>query len=189
VTTQFSLFSESEVPEGFILRSDVVPATDEAALLAALRSIPFRDFEFRGFRGKRRVVSFGWQYDFNVLRLKRADAIPPFLQPLRGVAAVLADVPPAAFEHALVTEYSPGAAIGWHRDRPEFGKVAGISLAASCRLRFRRLRGASWERKAIELPSRSAYVLDGPARSEWEHSIPPVTSLRYSITFRTISGA
>ena len=90
--------------------------------------------------------------------------------------------------HALLIEYAPGAGIGWHRDRPEFGDVIGISLLAPARLRFRRKVGTKWERTALTAEPRSAYLLRGPARTEWEHSIPPMETLRYSITLRTLKA-
>jgi alkylated DNA repair dioxygenase AlkB len=106
--------------------------------------------------------------------------------PLRKQAAAFAGLAPMEIEHALVTEYTEGAAIGWHRDRPVFGDVIGISFDSACRFRFRRKRGAGWERAAVTLEPRSAYILRGPARTEWEHSIPPAEALRYSVTFRTV---
>jgi alkylated DNA repair dioxygenase AlkB len=111
--------------------------------------------------------------------------MPPFLLPLRRRAAALAGLGPAAFQHALVTEYAPGAGIGWHRDKPHFDEVIGVSLLAPCRLRFRRRRGAGWERCAVPLAPRSAYLLAGPAREDWEHSISAMSALRYSVTFRS----
>jgi alkylated DNA repair dioxygenase AlkB len=129
-------------------------------------------------------VSFGWRYDFNERELQQADDMPPFLLPLRQRAAAFAALPPSGFQHALVTEYSPGAAIGWHRDKAVFAEVVGVSLLAPCRFRFRRKQGSKWERASLTLEPRSAYLLRGPARSEWEHSIPDVDRLRYSITFR-----
>ena len=176
----------TEHPDGFAYHPDVVPPADEAELIARLPELDFRDFEFRGYRGKRRVASFGWRYDFNIGRLERADEMPGYLRAVADRAARLAGVAPADFAHVLVTEYAPGAAIGWHRDRPEFGDVVGVSLGASCRLRFRRGRAGAWERATIVLAPRSAYLLRGPAREQWEHSIPPVDRLRYSLTFRSL---
>jgi alkylated DNA repair dioxygenase AlkB len=158
----------------------------ERQLMREFCALPFRPFEFQGFLGRRRVVFFGRRYDFNDRSLGPAEPIPSFLEPLRDAAAGLAGVASGRFAHALVTEYAPGAAIGWHRDRPEFGVVAGVSFGAPCRFRLRRRAGAGWERRLVELQPRSAYVLDGPARSEWEHSIPAVEALRYSVTFRTV---
>jgi alkylated DNA repair dioxygenase AlkB len=151
--------------------------------------LPFREFEFRGFKGKRRTVSFGWRYDFNVRELQLTETIPTFLLALRQKAAEFAGLSEDGLQHALITEYSPGAAIGWHRDRPEFENVIGISLGAPCLFRFRRKKGTSWERASIELQPRSAYLLRGPARTDWQHSIPPVETLRYSITFRSLRGS
>jgi alkylated DNA repair dioxygenase AlkB len=108
---------------------------------------------------------------------------------LRDRAAAFAGIDPMALEHALLTEYSAGAGIGWHRDRPVFDDVIGISLGAPCRFRLRRKQGASWQRAAIELLPRSAYLLRGPVRREWEHSIPPLDELRYSVTFRSVKAA
>ena len=112
--------------------------------------------------------------------------IPAFLLPLRNKAAEFANLSEDRLQHALITEYAPGAAIGWHRDRPEFEEVIGISLGAPCLFRFRRKAGTRWERASIELQPRSAYVLRGPARWDWQHSIPSVDELRYSITFRSL---
>ena len=152
--------------------------------------------------GRRRVVSFGLHYDFAERRVRDAAELPAFLLPLRDRAAGFAGLTAAALEHALVTEYTPGAAIGWHRDRPVFGDVIGISFGSSCRFRFRRAlpdtppqaaegrvgarRGSGWERASLLLEPRSAYLLRGPARHQWEHSIPPAEDLRYSVTFRSV---
>src|SRR5262249_45751079 len=138
--------------------------------------------------GKRRTVSFGLHYDFNGGGLKRADELPEFLQAVRARAAAFAGINSSELQHALLIEYGPGAAIGWHRDRPQFGGVVGIPLLGPCSFRLRRKRGDKWERRSILAEPRSGYLLRGPARSEWEHSIPPVDRLRYSITFRTLSA-
>jgi alkylated DNA repair dioxygenase AlkB len=132
------------------------------------------------------VVSFGWRYDFNTSRLQPADPMPDPLLALRDKVAAFAERPAGEFAHALVTEYAPGAPIGWHRDRPEFGIVVGVSLLSPCVFRLRRRAGRGWERAAFTALPRSAYLLSGPARSEWEHSVPPVGALRYSVTFRTL---
>ena len=105
---------------------------------------------------------------------------------MRDRAALLADVAPDAFVHALIIEYARGAGIGWHRDRPVFGDVVGISLGSDVPLRFRLREGAKWRRFTLTAKPRSAYLLRGPAREEWEHSIAPVAALRYSITLRTL---
>ncbi|HEX6441976.1 MAG TPA: alpha-ketoglutarate-dependent dioxygenase AlkB [Stellaceae bacterium] len=175
----------SALPEGFAYREDFVSAAEEAELISHIAGLELREFEFHGYLGKRRVTSFGLRYDFNDMAVHDATEIPEFLLPLRDRAAAFAGVAPEALAHALVTEYTLGAAIGWHRDRPVFGDVIGISLGAPCRFRFRRKRGQGWERKSLTLLPRSAYLMRGPARHEWQHSIPPVEALRYSVTFRS----
>jgi alkylated DNA repair dioxygenase AlkB len=162
---------------------------EERALLDKLPGLPFKEFEFHGFLGKRRTVSFGWHYDFNGGGLKQADELPDFLTPLRRRAAEFAGLNPTALEHALVIEYKPGAGIGWHRDRPQFGDVIGISLLAPCTFRLRRKAGSAWERRSLTAEPRSAYLLRGASRTQWEHSIPPLETLRYSVTFRTLREA
>jgi alkylated DNA repair dioxygenase AlkB len=176
--------SDVLLPEGFKYRRGFLTEREECDLIAHIRSLPFKDFEFHGFLGKRRVVSFGWKYDFNERELQKADDMPPFLLPLRARAAAFAGLDPSAFQHVLVTEYAPGAGIGWHKDKAVFDEVAGISLLAPCRFRFRRKRGDKWQRAQIVAEPRSAYLLRGPARTEWEHSIPEMDRLRYSITLR-----
>ena len=176
-------------PEGLTYRPELISSTEEQALVARLESLPFKPFEFQGFLGKRRTVSFGWSYRFDGSGLAPADPFPDWLLPLRDRAAGFAAIPPDAIEHALLIEYGEGAGLGWHRDRPIFGDVIGISLLSPTPLRFRRRQGAKWERFTLSAEPRSAYLLRGPARSEWEHSIPPVEALRYSVTFRTMKQA
>src|SRR4051812_35544547 len=173
-------------PAGFRYRPDVVSEADEKRLVQELANLEFAPFEFHGFLGKRRVVSFGRRYDFNEGGLKGAEEMPAFLLPLRDAAAGAFGLDPSNFQQVLLTEYAPGAPIGWHKDRSVFGDVIGVSLLSPCSFRFRRKLRAKWERQAIVLQPRSAYLLTGPARSEWEHSIPPVDELRYSVTFRTL---
>lgn len=177
----------SGLPEGLVYRPGLVGEADERALLERVRGLPFREFEFHGFTGRRRVVSFGWRYDFSARHLQKADDIPDFLLPLRAEAAAFGGLDPAELQHVLVTEYAPGAGIGWHRDKDVFGRVVGVSLLSPCALRFRRRSGAGkWERARLEAEPRSAYLLSGPARSAWEHSIHAVAALRYSVTFRNM---
>jgi alkylated DNA repair dioxygenase AlkB len=174
------------LPEGFAYEQDVLRTDEEAALVDRLAGLEFAPFEFRGYQGKRRVVSFGWRYDFSAGALCPAPPIPDFLEPLRTRAAEAAGLVAADLRQVLVTEYAPGAAIGWHRDRPEFAEVVGVSLRSPGLFRLRRRRGPGWERASLTLEPRSLYVLAGPARYDWEHSLPPVTALRYSITFRRL---
>lgn len=185
---QADLFGEPNAhPEGFRYAPDIVSADEEKALVDAMAPLPFKEFEFQGFLGKRRVVSFGWRYDFNGGGFHKTSAMPGFLLPLRERAARFAGLDADALVHALVLEYPPGAAIGWHRDRPVFHDVVGVSLASPCTFRFRRKRGTTWERRSLTAEPRSIYLLRGPSRTEWEHSIPGVDALRYSVTFRSLT--
>jgi alkylated DNA repair dioxygenase AlkB len=187
MTAQMDLFAAGPaLPSGLSYAPDVLTREEEAELTRCLAGLPFSPFEFQGFTGNRRVISFGWRYAFDGSGLHRADPIPDWLLPTRQKAAAFAGLDAATFEHLLLTEYAPGAAIGWHRDRPVFGEVVGLSLLSPARLRFRRKRGAKWERADLIAEPRSAYHLTGEARTEWEHSIPAVEALRYSITFRTL---
>jgi alkylated DNA repair dioxygenase AlkB len=182
---QIGLFDAAAgLPEGFRYQPDLVTVPEEQDLVRRIETLPFREFEFRGFTGKRRVVSYGWRYDFNQHVLEQADDMPAFLLALRERAGAFAGIPPDKLQQALVTEYSPGTPIGWHRDRPQFGDVVGISLLSAASFRLRRKAGTKWERVSLTVEPRSAYLMRGPSRDEWEHSIPPVERLRYSVTFR-----
>ncbi len=172
------------LPEEFRYQPDFLTADEEHELTEQFGDLPFKEFGFRGYRGNRRVLSFGWQYDFNRMELQRTDDMPAFLFPLRERAARFAGLEAPEFQHVLLTEYAAGAGIGWHKDKPMFAEVVGISLGSPCVFRFRRKAGAKWERTSVVTEPRSAYLLQGPSRTEWEHSIPTVDSLRYSITFR-----
>jgi alkylated DNA repair dioxygenase AlkB len=176
------------LPPGFSYQADLMSVAEEARLIEKLQDLPFREFEFQGFVGKRRVVSFGWKYDFNTHELQKADDLPAFLRPLREQAAAFAGMEAGQFQQALITEYRPGAAIGWHRDRAVFGEVIGVSLLAPCVFRLRRKTGTTWQRASTVAEPRSVYLLEGPARGEWEHSIPAVAQLRYSVTFRNFKS-
>jgi alkylated DNA repair dioxygenase AlkB len=173
------------LPEGFHYRPDLIVPAEEQALIGALQALPFKEFDFHGYLGRRRLVYFGCRYDFSS-GLHPAEPMPEFLWPVRDKAAAFAGLQPEQLEHVLLTEYRPGAPIGWHRDRPAFGDVIGISLLSPCTFRFRRKRGTGWERASLIAGPRSAYILRGPSRHEWQHSIPPMDRLRYSITFRTL---
>jgi alkylated DNA repair dioxygenase AlkB len=176
------------LPDGFAYRPDFLSAAEERDLAAWLATLPFQAFQFRGYEGKRRVVSFGWQYDFTRSHLIKADDMPGELLAVRARAAAFAGLAPEDLQQCLLNEYLPGAPIGWHRDRPMFEKVVGISLLAPCNFRLRKRIGESFERAAVELQPRSIYAMTGEARSVWEHSIPPVKAHRYSITFRNFRG-
>jgi len=175
-----------ELPEGFAYQPDLVSPDTERMLLERLRELPLKDFEFQGYVGKRRVLSYGWEYDFNKRVLRKAAEVPSFLLSLREMAAAWAGMEAAQLQQVLLTEYDVGAGIGWHRDKSAFGDVVGVSLASPCLFRLRRKSGDRWERVSLRLEPRSAYLLRGPSRTEWEHSIPEAEALRYSITFRTL---
>jgi alkylated DNA repair dioxygenase AlkB len=172
-------------PPGLAFREDFVSVDEERSLLEHARALPFQPFQFHGWTGNRETVSFGWRYDFNQARVEPAPPIPGFLLPLRERAAAFAGVAPGAFEQALVIRYDIGAGIGWHRDRPVFDQVLGLSLLNACVLRFRRRLVGGFERFALNAAPRSAYLLTGEIRHSWEHSIAPVTEPRISITFRS----
>lgn len=175
-----------DAPRGLVLVPEFVTAAEESELLAFISGIEFRTLQMHGVTAKRRIKQYGWHYAFESYRLTATDPIPDDFGPLRTRAALLAGIDASEWAEVLVTEYSHGAGIGWHRDAPAFGIVAGVSLGASCRMRFQTGAGAARKTYAIELPGRSIYLLTGEARTKWQHTIPPTRNLRYSITFRTL---
>ena len=190
MTAQLALFEAPapKGPEGFVYRPDLITPEEEVALAAQFQSLPFKPYEFRGYLGARRTVAFGWRYADDGKAIVKVQAIPDFLLEVRAKAAAFAGLDPEALAQALVTEYPPGAPIGWHRDRPAFGQVIGVSLLAPAPLRLRLERPeGGWDRVTQELEPRSAYLLSGAARHRWQHSIPPLKQRRYSITFRTLA--
>ncbi len=183
---KYMLSGLPDLPEGFRYKPGLIDETAELSLIRQLEKLQFSPFQFHGFEGKRRVVSFGWRYDFNGGGLQKTDPFPSFLLPVRDAAAAAFGLEGSTLEQALLLEYGPGASIGWHKDRPIFGSVIGISLLSPCTFRFRRKNGTKWERKSITAEPRSAYLLQGQSRNDWEHSIPAVSEKRYSITFRSL---
>jgi alkylated DNA repair protein (DNA oxidative demethylase) len=181
--SQVSLFDA--MPPGLRVRDEFITAPEEAALIETFATLPFQPFAFQGWFGRRETVSFGWRYDFNDARLHPAPPMPDFLLPLRERAAEFARLSPEALEQALIIRYDPGAGIGWHRDRPVYHRVVGLSLESACVLRFRRREGARFRRFSLDAQPRSAYLLSGEVRHEWEHSIAPVEQRRFSVTFRS----
>ena len=180
------LFDAPLVP-GLAYREGLIDAEEEARLIAEIDRVELSPFRFQGWTGKRLTRTFGWRYDFDDRSFEPADPLPDWLFPLRGKAGAFGGIDPDEFVHALVTRYDPGAGIGWHRDRPQFGKVVGVSLGAPETLRFRRRTEKGFQRASLELQPRSAYLLSGEAREQWEHGIAEHGSLRYSVTFRTLS--
>lgn len=172
------------LPDGFAYCANMLSPREEAAAVRHFEALPLKPFEFHGYLGNRRIVSYGWRYDYAERGLRDSTPIPQFLDEMRNAAAQFAGVSAASLQQALVTEYAPGAGICWHRDKPMIEDVMAFSFLSSCRLRFRRKRGERWERAAIEIAPRSMYLLRGPARHAWYHSIPSVSTLRYSVTFR-----
>jgi alkylated DNA repair dioxygenase AlkB len=178
--------ARDDLPEGFRYQPELITAAEEAELVRQLESLAFQPFDFHGHLANRRVAGFGLRYDFDQRKVVEAPPIPAFLMLLRDKVAAFARLPADAFVQVLINEYRPGAGIGWHRDKPHFDAVAGVSLLAPCSFRLRRKNGARWARQTVTLEPRSAYLMTGPARTEWEHSIPPVAAHRYSITLRTL---
>jgi alkylated DNA repair dioxygenase AlkB len=190
---QAALFSELRTkpeqltPPGFRYQENLITEAAEAALVAWLQTLDLKPFEFHGHLGNRRVISFGLRYDYSRRSVEAASELPPFLNQLRTQAAEFAGRNVNEFRQAGVNEYRPGAGIGWHKDKAQFGIIIGVSLLAPATMRFRRAQDRGWARVSQTIAPRSMYVLSGEARTDWEHSIPPVDTLRYSLTFRTLS--
>jgi alkylated DNA repair dioxygenase AlkB len=183
---QLALFKTESLPSGMRYEQDIITPGEEETLVAFIRTLPLKPFEFvGGFTGNRRVMSFGWRYDFGKARLEETQPIP---RGLRDKAGAAFDLDPNGLKHALVTEYASGAGIGWHKDRPDFAEVIGVSLLVPCKFRLRRKQAGKWLRVTLEAEPRSAYLLSGEVRRDWEHSIPALEELRYSVTFRNLVG-
>src|SRR3984957_12196812 len=174
------------LPEGFRYCPGILSPEEEQALARELAKLPFKPFDFHGYLANRQVVSFGYRYDYDRRAVVEAAPLPSFLVSLRTKIAETFDRPADAFQQVLINEYRPGAGIGWHRDKAQFDEVVAVSLLAPCTLRLRRKAGAAWDPASLTIEPRSAYLLSGPVRREWEHSIPAVDRLRYSITLRTL---
>jgi alkylated DNA repair dioxygenase AlkB len=183
---QAELFAEPALPEGFVFQVDFIGADEERALLEQIARLPLEEAKYKQYTARRRIAYFGFGYDFTSNRLGEAPPAPAFLAPLRDKVASWMDLQPAELEQALVTEYRPGTPLGWHRDAPDFGRVAGVSLGGWARMRLRHYPPDKQAPLALELAPRSAYHMQGAARWRWQHSIPATRELRYSITFRTL---
>jgi alkylated DNA repair protein (DNA oxidative demethylase) len=181
------LYTAAAPPAGLLYKAEIISQHEECALIAQIRDLPFSQIRMHGVVAKRKVVHFGWVYGYESWKITPGPAIPVFLLSLRACAAELISCTLEELAEVLVTQYPPGAGIGWHRDAPMFGTVVGVSLLNACRLSFQRRKANARETFAITLEPRSAYVLRGPARYAWQHSIHRTPSLRYSVTFRTMS--
>ena len=181
------LFDIPAVP-GLDTRPAFLTPAEEHALIAAIDAVDLAPFRFQQWTGKRLTHSFGWQYDFQSGALGRGEPMPDWLLPIRDRAAVVAGLAPDALVQALLLRYDPGAGIGWHRDRPIYDQVVGVSLGAPATMRFRRKQGERWRRVNVPLEPRGLYHLSGEVRHDWEHSIAPIDETRWSITFRSFSA-
>lgn len=178
--------AETERPEGLVYVDELITTEEESRLVGILDSLRFDDIVLHGQAARRTGRHFGLDYDYGTRTPRLGEVLPEWLLPIRGRAYELLRQDASHLEEVLVQRYPPGAGIGWHRDAPAFDSVVGVLLGAASRLRFRRGRVRKWELWETELFPRSGYVLAGPARTSWEHSIPPTKELRYSITFRTL---
>jgi alkylated DNA repair dioxygenase AlkB len=180
------------LPDGLKYQADFITIEEEQALLDIIGTLPFRHSQYRQYTARRRTVNYGAGYDFQHHLRTPAPEIPGFLADLRLRAARWLGIGPETFVQALISEYRPGTPLGWHRDVPDYETIVAVSLVSACRIRFRRYPWDPLERDhifAIEPQPRSAYALRGDARWKWQHSVPAVKSLRYSITLRTLRHA
>jgi alkylated DNA repair dioxygenase AlkB len=191
--SQLDLFTlPPPLPDGMEYQPAFLTVAEESELLTSIAALPLQAAQYKAFTAKRRVASFGAQYDFTDNVLQPAGALPAAFVPLRDKVAAWIGAAPEALAHALIAQYLPGTQLGWHRDVPQFEIVVGVSLAGPARMRLRPYPVHANKREgvlALELEPRSAYVLRGEARWRWQHSIPPTKALRYSITFRTLRAA
>jgi alkylated DNA repair dioxygenase AlkB len=180
------LFGTPVLP-GLEYRDALLSRDEETALIALIDEQDLAPFQFQGWLGKRLTRSFGWYYDFDTSRFGETDPLPDWLVPIRERAAAFAKLPEEALVQALLIRYDPGAGIGWHRDRPVFEHVVGISLGVPATMRFRRRTASGFDCATVPLAPRSVYHLSGEARHDWEHSIAEMEVTRWSITFRSFT--
>lgn len=182
-----TLLFDAPTIAGFRYQEELIGEAEEGSLVEQLSAADLSPFQFHGWLGNRKTQSFGWRYDFEDSSFSPTEPIPSWLQPVREKAANFAGVESAEFVHVLLARYDPGAGIGWHRDRDVFDKVVGVSLGTPATLRFRRRTPNGFDRANLDIAPRSAYLLSGEVRWNWEHRIVPGEQLRFSITFRTLS--
>jgi alkylated DNA repair dioxygenase AlkB len=183
---QLALFSQPTAPEGLQYAAEFISPDVERELIGRIQTLPLQPFQFGAYEGKRRVASFGFRYDYTSRQLQQAEPIPGWLARLIKEVEVFGG-PSTKVAQILCTEYDTGVGIGWHRDKPHFERIFGLSLGSPCKFRFRRPSGEKWRRYALDAEPRSLYMISGESRRLWEHSIPAVESMRYSITFRTMA--
>jgi alkylated DNA repair protein (DNA oxidative demethylase) len=182
------LFATAVLP-GLGTQPDLIDPAEERMLIERIDAADLTPFRFQGWTGKRLTASFGWSYDFEVGMPREAPPLPDWLRPFRDRAATFARLEPEDLIQALLIRYDPGAGIGWHRDRPIYGDVLGLSLGEPAAMRFRRRRsGGGFDRASVPLEPRAAYHLAGAARHDWEHSIVAMERPRWSVTFRSLAG-
>ena len=176
------------LPAGLRYEPEFLTSAEETSLLKIIEALPLQEAQYKQFTARRRIIGFGGRYDFSSLELLPAAPIPDWLYPLRDRAAVWAGLAPANVQHALIAEYQPGTPLGWHRDVPDFEAIVGVSLAGSCRMRFRRYppRKPARAEFHLDLSPRSIYTMQDESRWAWQHSVSPTRQLRYSVTFRTV---
>jgi alkylated DNA repair dioxygenase AlkB len=186
LSEQFAFFATSSPePEGLRYAAEFISSATERELVAHIAALPLQPFQFGQYEGKRRVASFGFRYDYTLRRLQDAAPIPDWLTPIIEKVESF-DGPSTEIRQVLCTEYDTGVGIGWHRDKPHFDRVFGLSLGSPCKFRFRKAEGKKWQRFTLDAAPRSLYMISGASRQIWEHSIPAVEQPRYSITFRTM---
>ncbi len=184
---QAGLFGDAPaLPEGFVFQLDFIMPAEERALLDEIAQLNLEEAKYKQYTARRRIAYFGFSYDFVANRVGEAPPAPSFLAPLREKMATWMGVAPDALAQALVTEYRPGTPLGWHRDAPDYGRIAGVSLGGWARMRLRCYPPGDDDPIVLDLAPRSAYQMNGAARWRWQHSIPATKELRYSITFRTL---
>jgi alkylated DNA repair dioxygenase AlkB len=203
-----------KLPPGFGYWRDFLTLEEERRLLAEIATLELRPSQYHEYTALRKTASFSLRggpvpvVSFSGPLAERRlgsregvafEAKPSAPAGLRWLAEKVArhvGRDPRDFPHALVTEYPPGAPIGWHRDAPPFAAIYGVSLASDCTFRLRphvaaedKSAAAADARSAVvklTAERRSLYAMTGPSRSSWQHSIPPVKQLRHSITLRTL---
>ena len=187
MTEQLALFSQATgMPEGLQYAAEFISPEVERELIGHISALPLQPFQFGAYEGKRRVASFGFRYDYTLRRLREAEPMPAWLDSLIAMVEGYGG-PSTEVRQVLCTEYDTGVGIGWHRDKPHFGRIFGLSLGSPCKFRFRKPVGEKWQRYTLDAGPRSLYMMSGESRQIWQHSIPAVEAPRYSITFRTMA--